>query len=136
MNTKKRNPKSNQKTAYYLCYSYRNIESGISMYTSRIELDDKGNVIKDIAFPKIENPSQEKIFPLSQIIQKATEREFYKESKTEIDMEYYAKNNILVWKLINEKYNSDYTYSTEELIFNAHNGDFIKKNSFKGEWID
>lgn len=133
---KKRNPKSNQKTAYYLCYSYREMESGIAMYTSRVELDEKGDVIKDIAFPKIENPTQEKIFPLSIIIEDAKKSEFYEVGKTKIDMKYFQESNILVWKLINEKYNSDYTYLKEELIFNAHNGNFIKKNSFNGEWID
>ncbi len=134
---KKRKPKSNQKTAYYLCFSYRNIDAGISNYTSKIEFDEEGNIIKDIDFPIIkENSIQVKIFPLKSIIDKATERNFYKKSKTQFKMGYYQKENILVWKLINETYNSDNTYLEEQLIYNAHNGNFIELKSNKGQWIE
>ena len=51
-------------------------------------------------------------------------------------MGYFSKNNILVWKLINETYNSDNTYLKTELIYNAHNGKFIKLKSNKGRWIE
>ena len=134
---KKRIPKSNQKIAYYLCFSYRNIDSGISNYTSKIELDEKGNVIKNIDFPIVkENSIQEKIIPLKSIIEKAAKRNFYKKKKTQFKMSFYSKSNILVWKLINETYNNDNTYLKEELIYNAHNGKFIKLKSNKGEWIE
>ena len=134
---KKRKPKSNQKTAYYLCFSYRNIDAGISNYTSKIELDSKGNIIKNIDFPIVkENSIQENIIPLKLIIEKAIKRNFYRKGKTEFKMSYFSKNNILVWKLINEKYNSDNTYLKEELIYNAHNGKFIKLKSSKGQWIE
>jgi hypothetical protein len=134
---KKRIPKSNQKTAYYLCFSYRNIDSGISNYTSKIELDEKGNVIKNIDFPIVkENSIQGKIIPLKSIIEKAVKRNFYKKKKTQFKMSFYSKSNILVWKLINETYNNDNTYLQKELIYNAHNGKFIKLKSNKGEWIE
>tara|TARA_R110000751_G_scaffold189944_1_gene295804 strand:- start:1023 stop:1952 length:930 start_codon:yes stop_codon:yes gene_type:complete len=134
---KKRIPRSNQKTAYYLCFSYRNIDSGISNYTSKIELDEKGNIIKNIDFPIVkENSIQEKIIPLKSIIDKAIKRNFYKKTKTQFEMSLYSKSNILVWKLINETYNNDNTYLKEELIYNAHNGKFIKLKSNKGEWIE
>jgi hypothetical protein len=134
---KKRIPKSNQKTAYYLCFSYRNIDAGISNYTSKIELDEKGNIIKNIDFPIVkENSIQEKIVPLKSIIEKAIKRNFYKKKKTQFKMSFYSKSNILVWKLINETYNNDNTYLKEELIYNAHNGKFIKLKSNKGEWIE
>lgn len=134
---KKRNPKSNQKTAYYLCFSYRNIDAGISNYTSKIELDSKGNIIKDIGFPVIkENSIQENIVPLKLIIGKGIKRNFYKKGKTQFKMNYFSKNNILVWKLINETYNSNYTYLKEELIYNAHSGKFIKLKSNKGQLIE
>jgi len=134
---KKRIPKSNQKTAYYLCFSYRNIDAGISNYTSKIELDAKGNIIKDIGFPVVkENSIQENIIPLKLIIEKGIKRNFYKKGKTQFKMNYFSKNNILVWILINETYNSDNTYLKEELIYNAHNGKFIKLKSNKGQWID
>lgn len=134
---KKRKPKSNQKTAYYLCFSYRKIDAGISNYSSKIELDEKGNVIKDIDFPIVkENSIQEKIVPLKSIIEKAIKRNFYKKKKTQFKMSYYSKDNILVWKLINETYKSDNTYLEEELIYNAHNGDFIELKSNKGQWIE
>lgn len=134
---KKRNPEYNPKTAYYLCYSYRNLASGISMYASNIELDEKGNILKDIGFPIIKpNTIQENIIPLKTIINKAITMKFYEKKKTEITMSYYVKSNILVWKLINESYNDDYTFLHEELIFNAHNGVFIKKKSHRGLWVD
>lgn len=134
---KKRKPKSNQKTAYYLCFSYRNINAGISNYTSKIELDAEGKVIKNIDFPVIkENSIQENIIPLKLIIEKAVKRKFYTKGKTQLKMGYFSKNNILVWKLINETYNSDNTYLEAELIYNAHNGKFIKLKSNKGQWIE
>ncbi|MGJ5641361.1 hypothetical protein [Formosa sp. S-31] len=134
---KKIKPKSNQKTAYYLCFSYRNIDAGISNYTSKIELDENGNIIKDIDFPIVEaNSIQEKIVPLKLIIEKAQKRNFYKKEKTQFKMSYYASDNILVWKLVNETYNSDNTYLKEDLIFNAHNGNFIKLKSNKGQWVE
>lgn len=133
---KKRIPKSNQKTAYYLCFSYRNIDAGISNYTSKIELDDKGNIIKNIDFPIVKESSiQEKIVPLKSIIEKASKRNFYKKKKTQFKMSFYSKSNILVWKLINVTYINN-TYLEEELIYNAHNGKFIKLKSNKGVWIE
>ena len=134
---KKRKPKSNQKTAYYLCFSYRNIDAGISNYTSKIELDEKGNVLKNIDFPVIkQNSIQEKIIPLKSIINKAIKRNFYKKGKTQFEMSYFSKSNILVWKLINKTYNSNNTFLREELLYNAHNGRFIKLKSYTGEWIE
>ncbi|MDG1040253.1 MAG: hypothetical protein P8P00_05225 [Polaribacter sp.] len=134
---KRRIPKSNQNTAYYLCFSYRNINAGISNYTSKIELDEKGNVIKNIDFPIVKrNSIQEKLVPLKSIIKKAVKRNFYKKNKTQYKMSFYSKSNILVWKLINETYNSDNTYLHEELIYNAHRGNFIKLKSNKGQWIE
>jgi len=134
---KKRTPKSNQKTAYYLCFSYRNIDSGISSYTSKIELDEEGNILKNIDFPIIQqNSIQEKFIPLKSIIDKAIKRNFYKKKKTQFKMSYNSKSNILVWRLVNETYNNDNTFLKEELIYNAHNGEFIKLKSRKGEWIE
>lgn len=134
---KKRNPESKTKIAYYLCFSYRNLKAGIGMYSSKIHLDEFGNVLKDIGFPKVsKNSIQENLVSLVEIKNKAIEKGFYKEGKTEIQMAYSTKDNILVWKFINETYSSDYTYLEEELFYNAHNGIFIKLNSNKGEWID
>lgn len=134
---KKRIPKSNQKTAYYLCFSYRNINAGVSNYTSKIELDEKGNVIKNIDFPIVkENSIQEELVPLKSLIKKALKKKFYKKNKTQIKMSFYSKSNILVWKLINRTYNNDNTYLHEELIYNAHDGKFIKLKSSQGEWIE
>ena len=133
---KRRNPRSKTKIAYYLCFSYRNLMAGIGMYTSKIHLDTFGNILKDIDFPIITtNSIQKNIVSLYEIKKKAEKRKFYKD-KTQIEMGYYSKKNILIWKFINETYNSNSTYLKEELIYNAHNGSFIKINSFNGEWID
>ena len=132
----KRNPKSKAKISYYLCFSFRDLKNGIGMYSSKIHLDKNGNTLKHIDFPIIKKGTiQEKIIPLKYIKLKAKDRGFLNE-KTEIKMTFSSINNILIWKLINETNNSDYTYLKEELIYNAHNGNFIKINSYKGEWID
>ncbi|WP_299386309.1 hypothetical protein [uncultured Lacinutrix sp.] len=131
---KKRNPKSKTKIAYYLCFGYRNLESGIAMYSSKIHLDENGNILKDIGFPKTKNKVS--LISLSEIKKKATDDGYYKNDKTKIAMEYFSKSNILVWKFVNETYNKDYTYLKEEIFYNAFNGKFIRVDSNKGEWID
>jgi hypothetical protein len=79
---KKRIPKSHQKIAYYLCFSYRNIDAGISNYTSKMELYEKGNIIKNIDFPIVkENSIQEKIVSLKSIIEKQLKEIFIKKRK-------------------------------------------------------
>lgn len=131
---KKRNPKSNPKTAYYLCFGYRNLESGIAMYPSKIELDENGNILKDIGFPKTKD--KVKIISMSEIKTKALKDGYFKKDKTKIVMEYFSKSNILVWKFINETYNKDYTYLKQDIFYNALNGEFIRVDLNKGKWID
>lgn len=131
---KKRNPKSNPKTAYYLCFGYRNLESGIAIYPSKIELDENGNILKDIGFPKTKD--KVKIISLSEIKTKALKDGYFKTDKTKIAMEYFSKSNILVWKFVNETYNKDYTYLEQDIFYNALNGEFIRVDLNKGEWID
>ena len=131
---KKRNPKSNRKTAYYLCFGYRNLESGIAMYSSKIELDENGNIIKDIGFPKTKDKIN--LISLSEIKNKASKDGYFKNDKTKIAMEYFSESNILVWKFVNETYNKDYTYLKENIFYNAFNGKFIRVDSSKGKWID
>jgi len=131
---KRRNPKSNGETAYYLCFAYRNMEAGIAMYSSKIELDESGNIIKDIGFPKI----KEKItlVSLSEIKSKAFKESYYKIGKTKFAMDYLKNGNILVWKFVNETDKEDHTFLKEEIYYNAHNGQFIRIDTKMGEWID
>src|SRR5690606_7905582 len=39
------------KTSYYLCFAFQNVEVGIYKYSSTIELDENGNILKGIEFP-------------------------------------------------------------------------------------
>ncbi|MGI0106559.1 hypothetical protein [Salinimicrobium sp. WS361] len=131
---KRRNPKSNPKTAFYLCFAYRNLDSGIAMYSSKIELDKNGNIIKDIEFPK--TTDKVKLISLSEIKKKALKDGYFKRDKTKIAMEYFSKENVLVWKFINETYKKDYTFLREDIYYNAQNANFIRVDQNKGEWIE
>jgi len=130
-------PLSIRQTAYYLCFSFRDLNAGISMYTSKIELDKNGNILKDIEFPRIIKDSiQERIFPFSKILQKAIEKGFCKNDRSKIDMGYKPETNILIWKFINSVFNSDNTFKEEVITFNAHNGDYIETITQKGVWVE
>lgn len=130
------NPRyKNERTAYYLCFSYRNLDAGIGMYTSKVELDSAGNVLQDIGFPEIkDNSVQKHIVSLKAIKEKVRNRGFYQADTTQTDLIYYAKRNILVWKFSNTTFHRDHTVTTEELTYNAHNGNFIKARTTKGLW--
>lgn len=131
---KKRNPNSKRKTAYYLCFAYRNLELGIAMYSSIIELDKNGKIMKDISFPK--SSGKIKLISLSEIKSKAIKNSNYKEGITKITITYLSDSNILAWKFVNKTYNENHTYFEENIIYNAHNGQFIKVDTNKGEWIE
>ncbi len=132
---------------YKLCFAYRNLKAGINMYASKIELDSSGNVLKDLEFPIVKpNTIQEKIISLNDIKKKvinegfynSIDRTFYKNrnNNTEIEMGFDPELNILLWKFKNLTYHPNNTFSDEERVYNAHNGNYITTNYGKGKWID
>lgn len=128
-----KNSKIKTRYHYYLCFAYSNIKMGIGEYTSNIELDEFGNVLKDIDFPK-KNPEINKLVSLKEIKEKAINEEFYIEEKTEIEMNYDANKNILIWKFINKEYRPNGVYIQKELIYNAHNGKKLDLKVIEGHW--
>ena len=130
-------PGSTRKTAYYLGLSYRNLKSGISMYASNLELDENGNVVKDLEFPKLPNGTIPfKVYSFKKIKQKALQLGLYIPDKTRIDMEYDLERNILLWSFINDKFLVDNTFERKQIFYNAHNGEYIGKNTNNGEWTE
>ncbi len=124
---KKRNPESEYETAYYLCFSYRNLKAGISMYSSTLKLDRNGNILKDIDFPILKKNTFKKIIPFSEIKKKAIEKDFLKD-RTAIDIGYLPEENLLVWKFVNEQYINNHQISREEIIFNIRDGQYLRTN--------
>ena len=130
-------PNSSCKAAYYLCFSYRNLNAGISMYTSKIELDEDGNILKDLEFPLIINDSVPiQLISFNRIKEIAFEQKFYNPGKSEIEMGYNSQKNILVWKFESTDYHNDNTFTERTYIYNAHNGHFMEEKISKGEWIE
>lgn len=126
-------PGSNIKTSYYLGISYRNLSLGISMYASNLELDENGDIVKDLQFPIVSNDTIPfKFFSLKYIKQKAFKEGFYFPDKTKIDMEYDPERNILLWKFINES-NNGHTFEREQILYNSYSGEFIDRKTNK--WI-
>jgi len=125
------------KTAYYLGFSYRNLKFGISMYSSNLELDENGNVLKNLQFPIVSNNSLPFVlFSYKKIKQKAQRDGFYFTDKTKIDMEYDPEKNILKWKFINEEFSNDHTYKQMQNYYNAHNGKYIGEKTDSGVWVE
>lgn len=122
---------------YNLCIGFRNEEKGIAVYSSQITFNESGNMQKGLLFPVVHKGAlQENLVSFEKVKSLAKERNFYKIGQTKIEMGYYSKPNILVWKFINRTYNKNNTFTEETLIFNAHNGKFIKKNIYEGYWIE
>ncbi|MDX1718912.1 MAG: hypothetical protein R3353_02040 [Salegentibacter mishustinae] len=122
------------KTSYYLCFAYKNIREGISIYSSTIELDENGNILKGIEFPTItENSIQEHIIPFFRIKQIVDKTGFLKENVTEVQLEFDSQNNILKWIFVNEKYLGRGFSLREKKIYNAHTGEFLdyRKSTFE-----
>lgn len=120
---------------YYLCFAYSNIEKGIGEYTSNVELDEFGNIIKDINFPK--NNSQINQFAsYKEIKNKAIAKKFYKEEKTKTEMYYDSNKNILIWKFTNEEFKPHGIFLINELTYNAHTGQYIDLKINEGRWIE
>lgn len=132
---KKVYPKSNLKTAYSLCFSYRDLNSGIVSYTSNIELDEKGKILKSLEFPTIKNPNRNKLISFNEIKKIALKNEHYTPNKSDVDIQYNSRKNILIWKFSNTTYNRNKTYIKKTYIYNAHNGRFLKKKTKKGSWM-
>ena len=120
---------------YYLCFAYSNVDKGIGEYTSNIELDEFGNILKDINFPK-NNFDINKLVSLKEIKRKAINEKFYIEEKTKIEMNYDSNKNILIWKFINKEYKSNGVYIEKELIYNAHNGKYLDLKVIEGQWVE
>lgn len=120
---------------YILCFSFSNIEKGIGEYTSNIEVDEFGKIIKDIDLP-IKNPLINNIISLQETKNKAVNRKFYVKEKTKIELNYDVSKNILVWKFTNEDYKSNNTFLQKILRYNAHNGKYLDSNIAEGQWIE
>jgi hypothetical protein len=120
---------------YYLCFAYSNMEKGIGEYCSNIELDESGNIIKDIDFPK-KNSAINKLVSLQEIKNKAINRKFYVKEKTKIELSYDESKNILVWKFTNEDYKPNNTFLQKILRYNAHDGKYLDLNIAEGQWIE
>ncbi len=136
------------KTTYELCFSYRNIDADVNMYTSSIKLDKEGTILKDIEFPLVTKQLKfKKIVSFGEIKNIARRKEIYIEKRivkkgeyvtyvTEIKMDYDKNNNILIWKFINRTQYSNHTTLNETYSFNAHNSKFIELKSIEGTWIN
>lgn len=120
---------------YYLGFAFSNEKKGLSQYCSYIKVDELGNIIEDIKFPNKSKYINDLVSVYS-VKKKAIKRDFYKEEKTKIKLEFNQKRNIFEWKFINEYYKPDHTYLTMELIYNAHNGNYIKNQTKKGFWVE
>lgn len=130
-------PGSTRKTAYYIGLSYRDLDKGISMYASNLELDENGEVVKDLQFPIVTNDSYPfEIYSFQKIKQKAKQDEFFFPDKTEIDMEFDSNENILMWKFINDEFFSDGKFKRKQKYYNAQNGEYIGEKINNGEWIE
>ena len=130
-------PTSTRKTAYYLGLSYRNLDKGISMYASNLELDENGNVVEELQFPIVANDTCAfEIYSFKKIKQKAQQEEFYNPDKSKIDMEYDSDNNILMWNIINDQFSKDGKFTRKQNYYNAHNGKYIGEKTNNGEWVE
>lgn len=129
--------KSEMKTRYhyYLGFAYSNMEKGIGEYCSNIEVDEFGNIIKDIDFPK-KNSAINKLVSLQEIRNKAINRKFYVKEKTKIELSYDESKNIFVWKFTNEEYKPNNTFLQKILRYNAHDGMYLDLNITEGQWIE
>ncbi len=130
-------PGSTRKTAYYLGLSYRNLNKGISMYASNLELDENGNVVKDLQFPIIEKDTCTfEIYSFKKIKQTAQQEKFYYPDKSKIDMEYDSDKNILMWSFINDEFTADGKFKRKQNYYNAQNGEYIGEKINNGVWIE
>lgn len=134
---KKYSQKSKMKTRfhYYLCFAYTNIKKGIGEYTSNIEIDENGNIIKEIDFP-IDNRLINNIVSLKEIKDIAIKEKFYIEENTKIEMAYDSDKNLLIWIFKNKEYKPNGVYIEKELIYNAHNGNYIDLKINTGQWVE
>lgn len=119
---------------YYLCFAYSNPEKGIGEYTSNVQLDEFGNIIKDINFPK-NNSKINEFVSFKEIKNKAIAKKFYNE-KTQIEMYYDPNKNILIWKFINPEFKSNGVFLLKELTYNAHTGQYLGLKTNEGQWIE
>lgn len=134
---KKLYPNSGNKAAYYLCFSYRNLMAGISNYTSKVEMDECGNILKDLEFPLLANDTNQiQLVSFKKIKQLALQQGNYNPGKSEIEMGYNPEKNILLWKFTSVEYHNDNTFTEKTILYNAHNGKFVENKISKGEWIE
>lgn len=127
----------NAKTRYHyiLCFAFSNIEKGIGEYTSNIEVDEFGKIIKDINLPK-ENEAINNLIGLKDVKSKAINRKFYREGITKTELNYDVNKNILVWIFTNEYYKPDGVFLQKVLQYNAHNGAYLDLSNTEGRWIE
>lgn len=128
---KSQNSNLEYNTYYRLCFSYRNLKAGISMYSSTLELDENGNVMKDIDFPLKTGNSYRKVSSFSEIKKKALTSGFYNTKTTTIDIAYLDKENILVWRFTNKRTIDDEQILREQMLFDLRNSKYLRTDSTK-----
>lgn len=130
-----KNGKITTRYHYYLCFAYSNIDKGIGEYTSNVELDEFGNTLKDINFPK-NNSQINQFVSFKEIKNKAIAKKFYNKETTKIEMYYEPTKNILIWKFINQEYKPHGVFLINELTYNAHTGEYLDLKVSEGRWVE
>jgi hypothetical protein len=112
--------------SYKLEYRFSIPDVGIKLYEAEIQLDEKGDVLREIDLPDIaHNPNKANFITVTQALSIGKKNKF-RAGRARIA--YRDKEDSVVWRLIRE--NSD--GSTSQLDISAHTGEILGSVSYKG----
>lgn len=129
---KKEFPKAEMKTRfhYFLCFAFSDSNKGIGEYTSNLEIDEHGNIIKDIEFPK-RTASNSYLASLQKIKKELIRKGFYRYNSTKIDLIYETNKDLLIWHFINEEVKENGELFQHIMSYNAHTGNYLSIETIK-----
>jgi hypothetical protein len=110
-----------------LDFSFSIPEKGIKTYEATIWLDEKGEVLREIDIPAInQNPEKANIISVNEAI-KIGENNKFKTKR--VQLAYSEENDAIVWRLIRKGSG----YRTDKLDISVHTGKILKPEDFNGD---
>lgn len=119
---------------YQLCFAFSDVSKGLGAYTAIIRVDENGNLLNDIPFPRETGRSHE-LLPLDKIKSQAIKSGQYVKG-VDIEMQYDSVDNILIWVFRRVELRSGGQSMMDEWSYNAHTGQFLTHRQNVGIWQD
>jgi hypothetical protein len=112
--------------SYELHFSFSDLTKGIRSYRTYVQLDERGNVLKDVGLPEIsKRPEKASILPLNEAVRIAVENNFPRK-KMSLSLDYDKDADSIIW-IVEGPHQDHKTYGCNDILeIDAHTAKILK----------